>query len=115
MSRLDPKVAEENRRDFLETKLKRAIEKQESEQRIKDAMEVLIQEMNIGDGTTVGHQMGVVLASQHPTLQQVFMGAVLKLIETHGMKDYTDLRNEASVEWARELSKSEFSTGFPFI
>jgi len=115
MSRLDPKVAEENRKDFLETKLKRVIRKQDSDNRIKVAMETLIQEMNIGDGEEVGHQMGVTLACQHPTLQQVFMGAVLKLIETHGMKEYTDLRNEASVQWAKELSKSEFSTGFPFI
>jgi hypothetical protein len=100
---------------MIDHKLKRQIEKHDRNVRINNAMEVLVKEMNIGDGTEVGFQMGVSLACQHPTLQQVFMGAVLKLIETHGMKDYADARNKASVNWARELSKSEFSNGFPFI
>jgi hypothetical protein len=60
--------------------------------------------------------MGVTVSCQHPTLQQVFMGALLKTIEVHGMKDYTDARNDASVKWARELTKSPLGMGgFPFI
>jgi len=102
--------------DELAIALNRHIAKTDKEQRIKDAMESLIKEINMGDSTEVGEMMGKSLTFQHPTLQQCFMGALLKTIEVHGMKDYTDARNDASVKWARELTKSPLGMGgFPFI
>ena len=37
----------------------------------------------------------------HPTLQQSLMGVFALVIEAHGKREYTDLRNEASVAWAK--------------
>lgn len=42
-----------------------------------------------------------VFMDEHPTIQQKFVGGLLKLLHAHASREYTDLRNEASVSRAR--------------
>jgi hypothetical protein len=55
------------------------------------------------------------LDRQHRTLQQNFWRMIAKIIQKVGEtpEHYYDLRNEASVKWAQEVSKIE--KHFPFI
>lgn len=53
---------------------------------------------------------------EHPTLQQEFVGVMQKLILAHAGRKYTDLRNEASVTWAKKVADlTEGYAGFPYI
>lgn len=57
-----------------------------------------------------------VFLTEHPTLQQSFVELLQKLILTHATREYTDLRNEASVDWAKKVAAiTEGYAGFPFI
>lgn len=55
------------------------------------------------------------LDREHRTLQQNFWRMIGRIIQKVGEtpEHYYDLRNEASVKWAKEVSKIE--TYFPFI
>jgi hypothetical protein len=56
------------------------------------------------------------LAYQHPTLQQNFMRLCACYIEEMAKKDYTDLRNEASAEFARiVVQRCENKMYFPVV
>ncbi len=56
------------------------------------------------------------LAQQHPTLQQNFMRLCGCYIEEMAKKEYTDLRNEASAEFARiVVQRCENKMYFPHV
>lgn len=59
------------------------------------------------------------LLNEHPTIQQTFMGVVRRIILMYGQQRYTDLRNQASYDWAKKVREMEEADtefcGFPFI
>ncbi len=82
-------------------------------QQTKDDMELLIRNMG-AMGREKDFAAGVVeaLQSQHRTTQQTFFRVFALAMEEY-KNTPTDLRNEASVNYAGEISKIDFH--FPFI
>ena len=53
---------------------------------------------------------------EHPTLQQVFVGLLQRLILVHARRARIDMRNEASIQWAKKVENlTEGYAGFPYI
>jgi len=48
-------------------------------------------------------EVGRILAWDHPTLQQNFMRVIIGFISEESKKDYSDARNEKTVELCRKL------------
>ena len=51
------------------------------------------------------------IKSEHRTHQQSIIGSMKKIIVEYGKTSYFDLRNEASVKWAKTIEAG----GFPFL
>jgi hypothetical protein len=62
-------------------------------------------------------EVGVMLANDHPTLQQNFMRIVIGFIEEQAAKDYSDLRNEATVEQCKKFKETYSADGLylPYV
>ena len=60
--------------------------------------------------------IGKMMAREHPTLQQSFMReVVMDFVTEMAGKDYSDLRNEASVNACKEIMKVLEDKYFPFV
>lgn len=83
------------------------------------ALFVLINKM--GNDKELAEQFANELRRTHRTLQQCMIGVLKHVIEDYAESDQWDLRNEASVKWAKAvktLAKSApgcFPGPFPFI
>jgi hypothetical protein len=51
------------------------------------------------------HFISKAVENQHRTLQQSFMGDVINFIKDYAKTEFCDLRNEASVKFAKEFVK----------
>ncbi len=88
---------------------------QDKQKRIQDAVAVLINEISMGDGKSLGIEIAGILKSTHPTLQQGFIQALKTVIEEHADTAYTDPRNQASVEWCKAVVAESSRGTFPYI
>lgn len=62
-------------------------------------------------------EVGKLLANDHPTLQQNFMRIVIGFIEEQATKEYSDLRNEATVEQCKKFRETYSEDGLylPYV
>ena len=62
-------------------------------------------------------EVGRLLAHDHPTLQQNFMRVVIGFIEEQATKDYSDLRNEATVNQCKKFRETYSEDGMylPYV
>ena len=62
-------------------------------------------------------EVGMLLARDHPTLQQNFMRIVIGFIEEQATKDYSDLRNEATVNQCKKFRETYSEDGMylPYV
>lgn len=51
-------------------------------------------------------EVGRMLANDHPTLQQNFMRIIIGFVETQADKEYSDLRNEATVNACKRFKET---------
>jgi hypothetical protein len=99
----------------IEAHIERLNIAREKHERISDAMTVLINEINLGDGKSLGIEIAGILKATHPTLQQGFIQALKTVIEEHADTAYTDPRNQASVEWCKAVVAESSRGTFPYI
>lgn len=81
----------------------------------QDAYKAISQHCNYM-GTNLA-EVGKLLAYDHPTLQQNFMRIVIGFIETQAEKEYSDLRNEVTVEQCKKFKETYSSDGLylPYV
>jgi hypothetical protein len=54
--------------------------------------------------TVDGYELGVALCRKHRFLQSQIINMLLQCLRELGLQEYTDARNEAMVNWAREAT-----------
>lgn len=89
---------------------------QERVERAKEACGEVVEELfRAVNGGSEDLQIALIdhLQREHPTLQQLFFKVIHKAICDHADRTYTDLRNEASVAWAKKVK--EIEEYFPLI
>lgn len=69
----------------------------------EDAFEII--SMLLNNMTFNEKAVAKMLANQHPTLQQNTMRLAVAFISEMAQKEYTDLRNEASVQFAQKVDQ----------
>ena len=80
---------------------------------LEDAMKVIMRGVN-GKEIEVAEVMAEVVMSDHRTLQQNFCKSLQRFVDTYSSATH-DLRNEASVEWAKEAVKANENHYLPTI
>jgi hypothetical protein len=78
-----------------------------TKEEIKEAMETLMNGVNSFDSDSIASIMHDVVKSNHRTLQQSFVRNLQIFLDYHSRTEYTDLRNEASVEFAKAVRDLE--------
>ena len=79
---------------------------------VEAAMKVIMKEVNTLGKNTVAETIAEVLMRDHRTLQQNFMREFVKALCIYS-DSYTDLRNEASVDFAMKVKQMEHY--FPMV
>lgn len=96
------------------TDLQQHIRSVERKNEAKDAMVKLIDTTNVmGGEKDVAAGLLEALLSSHRTLQQSFFRAFADAMEHYAETPFVDLRNEASVEFAKKVK--ELDHYFPFV
>ena len=99
-----------------DTNLKFHIQQQKKLKEVRDAMEVLVGATNtMGSDKLVTQGIVEGLENCHRTLQQSFMRCFVAAMKEYGDTRFFDPRNEASVEFAKKVSKLAEEHYFPFI
>jgi hypothetical protein len=89
--------------------------RQEKIKEIRSAVSAIIAETNGGDTVAIVEGLVQAIRTNHRTLQQAFIGVIKDALVEYGKAECGyDLRNEASVEWARKVSVID-ENGFPRI
>ena len=87
-------------------------------QRIKDAIEVLVTELNGGNRRDIGEDIYAALAVTHRTLQQDFWSAML-MAQISYAENASDMRNAEAVRMAKAVKelaeKNNWDLGLPRI
>ena len=84
----------------------------EINEKIDDALKVIFQQLNTLGDSKMGETLADHLQSEHRTLQQSFFRELYKALEIYQHSSY-DLRNEASVKFAKKvMEEGEY---FPFV
>jgi len=89
----------------------------EKKEKVETAINVIMREINcMGDERDVGVAVRDKVLRDHPTLQQRFFADVLvPIIKGYADNPYTDARNQASHDKAKELMTLLEEAYFPFI
>lgn len=73
-----------------------------------------------GRSQTLSDKLAATIASDHPTLQQILIGIMLRTLYAYGKNhDHWDARNEAAhdvcTRFAKAVDEGEFDIGLPLI
>lgn len=87
-------------------------------QKVKDAVQVILNELNGGDRKDIALTIVDTVRNDHRTLQQLFWSKMLQAQIMYADSRH-DLRNEAAVEWAKTVKetaiKHNLDMGMPYI
>ena len=87
-------------------------------QKVKEAVQTILNELNGGNRKDIAATILDTVRSDHRTLQQLFWSVMLLAQIGYADSRY-DLRNEASVNWAKKVkevaTRLNFDMGFPYI
>ena len=86
--------------------------KPETNPEVEKAMNVIMKQLNIMGTSNVGTTIAEVLMEDHRTLQQNFFREIYTAMCLYS-DSYSDLRNEASVDFAMKVKQME--QYFPFV
>jgi hypothetical protein len=82
-------------------------------QDFQEAMEVVVNATNsMGCEKELAERMLIAITGQHRTLQQSFFRVFVDMAEKYATT-YSDLRNDASVDFAKKVAKLDHH--FPFV
>lgn len=96
----------------LTPELKRHIEKETSKRRVREAMSSIIEEAHSGDSESVISGLLEALTGSHRTIQQETCAILHETLKQYS-KQSSDARNQASIDWAKNIS--EIDAYFPYI
>ena len=86
--------------------------------KVQDAIDTIMRELNGGNRNVVADAIYQTVTDEHRTLQQLFWNVML-LAQIRYADNPNDLRNEASVNWAKRVKEMairlNFDMGFPYI
>lgn len=79
-----------------------------------DAMQAVISATNpMATDKVMADAMAQALLDSHRTLQQNFFRLFVRAMDTYGETNFYDARNNASVDFAKDISEKDYH--FPFI
>lgn len=65
------------------------------------------------DYNDAGKVLAEHFSHQHRTLQQIMLAVLASFLKEISKTEFTDLRNEASINWTKEVAK--IPANFPFV
>lgn len=93
--------------------IQRVIREAQEATEIQKAVNTIFKALNHGNDDQVADAVFKAVAGEHRTLQQNFFRMLQQFMVRYGNEAGCDLRNEASVAWARQMAQE--MQGLPYI